>query len=82
VPVGNGETRGKVTYPVALHLAIHSVACRHYTAATVKVDKDKFDGLLKRLLQAKPAPKSSIKTSRKKKTGKVIPAMPESDPST
>jgi hypothetical protein len=39
-----------------------------------KVDKDKFDALLKRMLQAKPAPKSSIETSRKTKLGKVIPA--------
>jgi hypothetical protein len=38
-----------------------------------KVDKAKFDGLLKRLLQAKPAPKSTIETSRKTKAGKIIP---------
>jgi hypothetical protein len=38
-----------------------------------KVDKDKFDALLKRMLQAKPAPKSTIDTSRKKKAGTVIP---------
>jgi hypothetical protein len=37
-----------------------------------KVDKDKFDALLKRMLQAKPAPKSTIETSRKKKMGKII----------
>jgi len=38
-----------------------------------KVDKAKFDALLTRLLRAKPAPKSTIKTSRKTKAGKVIP---------
>ena len=41
------------------------------------VDKAKFDALLTRLLQAKPAPASSIKTSAKRKAGKVIPAPPE-----
>jgi hypothetical protein len=39
-----------------------------------QVDKDKFDALLKRMLQAKPAPKSTIATSRKTKLGKIIPA--------
>ncbi len=39
-----------------------------------KVDKQKFDALLTRLLRAKPAPKSSIETSRKTKAGKIIPA--------
>jgi hypothetical protein len=38
-----------------------------------KVDKDKFDALLTRLLHAKPAPKSSIETSRKTKLGKIVP---------
>ena len=40
-----------------------------------KVDKEKFDNLLTRLLKAKPAPKSTIETSRKKKLGKIIPAQ-------
>jgi len=39
-----------------------------------KVDKAKFDALVTRLLKAKPAPKSSIETSRKTKIGKIIPA--------
>jgi len=39
-----------------------------------KVDKAKFDDLLRRMLRAKPAPKSEIATSRKTKAGKVIPA--------
>ena len=39
-----------------------------------KVDKQKFDALLTRLLRAKPVPKSTLKTSRKKKAGKVISA--------
>jgi hypothetical protein len=38
-----------------------------------KVDKAKFDGLLTRLLKAKPAPKATIATSRKTKAGKIIP---------
>jgi len=38
------------------------------------VDKEKFDALLTRLLKAKPAPKSTIETSRKTKVGKIIPA--------
>jgi hypothetical protein len=42
-----------------------------------KVDAQKFDALLTRLLKAKPAPQSSIKTSRKKKAGKIIPAPPQ-----
>jgi hypothetical protein len=43
-----------------------------------KVDKEKFDALLTRLLRAKPAPKSTIKTSRKKKVGKIIPSSSSS----
>ena len=39
-----------------------------------KVDKAKFDDLLRRMLKAKPAPQSEIKTSRKTKAGKVIPS--------
>jgi hypothetical protein len=39
-----------------------------------KVDKAKFDDLLRRMLKAKPTPKSKIETSRKTKVGKVIPA--------
>ena len=39
-----------------------------------KVDKAKFDDLLRRMLKAKPAPKSKIETSRKTKVGKIIPA--------
>jgi hypothetical protein len=38
-----------------------------------KVDKEKFDALLKRMLQARPAPKATIETSRKTKVGKIIP---------
>jgi len=41
-----------------------------------KVDKEKFDSLLTRLLRAKPAPQSTIKSSRKTKLGKVLPAPP------
>lgn len=42
-----------------------------------KVDKSQFDTLLTRLLKAKPTPQSSLKTSRKKKAGKIIPAPEE-----
>jgi hypothetical protein len=38
-----------------------------------KVDKAKFDGLLKRMLQAKPAPVEKIKIAKKKPV-KIIAA--------
>ena len=44
----------------------------NYTVVMTKVDKQKFDDLLRRMLRAKPAPKSSLKTSRKNKAGKII----------
>ena len=40
----------------------------------MKVEKQKFDALLTRMLKAKPAPKATIKTSIKRKAGKVISA--------
>ena len=38
-----------------------------------KVNKQKFDDLTATDAPVKPAPKSSIKTSRKTKAGKIIP---------
>jgi hypothetical protein len=37
-----------------------------------KVDEDKFNSILKRLIQHKPVPKEKIKASRKKKVAKVL----------
>jgi hypothetical protein len=45
-----------------------------------KVDKSKFDALLTTLLRAKPAPLASLKTGRKKKAGKIIPAPNQKNP--
>jgi hypothetical protein len=39
-----------------------------------KVDADKFDAILKRLVDHKPVPKDRIRTSRKKKLGKIVEA--------
>jgi hypothetical protein len=36
------------------------------------VDADQFDSVLKRLIEHKPAPKKSIKASRKTKRGKIL----------
>jgi hypothetical protein len=36
------------------------------------VDADQFDSVLKRLIEHKPVPKKSIKTSRKQKRGKIL----------
>jgi hypothetical protein len=44
-----------------------------------KVDKAKFDDLLRRMLKAKPAPKSEMKTSRRTKAGKIIPGPKSQD---
>jgi hypothetical protein len=39
----------------------------------LKVDADRFDSILKRLIEHKPVPKKKIKASRKKKLTKIIP---------
>jgi hypothetical protein len=36
------------------------------------VDADRFDSVLKRLIEHKPAPKKSIKASRRTKRGKIL----------
>jgi hypothetical protein len=41
----------------------------------MKVDKDQFDALLHKMMQAPPAPKAGIKMERK--AGKIIPATPQ-----
>jgi hypothetical protein len=38
----------------------------------IKVDGDRFDAVLKRLIEHKPVPKKSIKTSRQTKRGKIL----------
>jgi hypothetical protein len=37
-----------------------------------KVNADKFDTILKRLIEHKPVPKQKVKASRKKKLGAVL----------
>jgi len=37
------------------------------------VEKEKFDALLKRMIDAKPTQKSEIKASRRNKLGQIIP---------
>jgi hypothetical protein len=39
---------------------------------SLKVDADKFDAILKRLIEHRPVPKKRIAASRKKKLSKVI----------
>jgi hypothetical protein len=36
------------------------------------VDADKFDAILSRMIEHKPVPKNSLKTSRKTKRGKIL----------
>jgi hypothetical protein len=36
------------------------------------VDADRFDSVLKRLIEHKPVPKKSIKASRRTKRGKIL----------
>ncbi len=44
----------------------------------MKVDKQKFEALVGRLLEQKHSKQESLKTGEKKKTGKIIP--PTSQP--
>jgi hypothetical protein len=44
----------------------------------MKVDKDKFDALLGKLMQTPPQPAKSIETQGK--AGKIIPASPQTAP--
>jgi hypothetical protein len=41
----------------------------------MKVDKDQFDALLHKMMQAPPEPKSGIKIEGK--AGKIVPATPQ-----
>jgi hypothetical protein len=43
----------------------------------VKVDKDKFEALVGKLLQQKPTKQETLKTGEKKKTGTIIPPKPD-----
>jgi hypothetical protein len=38
----------------------------------LEISEDKFNGILKRLIDHKPAPKEKLKTSRNRKLGRVI----------
>ena len=38
----------------------------------IKVDEDRFDAVLKRLIEHKPVPKKSVKASRRTKRGKIL----------
>ena len=44
----------------------------------MKVDKQKFESLVRKMLDQKPEKRESLKTGEKKKTGKIIP--PTSQP--
>jgi hypothetical protein len=44
----------------------------------VKVDKQKFESLVRKMLDQKPEKRENLKTGEKKKTGKIIP--PTSQP--
>jgi hypothetical protein len=43
----------------------------------VKVNKDKFEALFRKLLEQKPATRESLKTGEKKKSATIIPPRPE-----
>ena len=43
---------------------------------SLKVDRNRFEGIVKSLLQAKPMKREDVKIS-KKKPGKLIPAAPK-----
>ena len=43
------------------------------------VDKQKFDDLLRRMIQAKPTKTNEVRDRRRKKAGKVIPQASGSD---
>ena len=44
----------------------------------MKVDKSQFDTLLHKMMQSQPEPLKAIKTQGK--AGKIIPAIPPSEP--
>jgi len=51
-------------------------SCPEYVKVTsvMKVDKDHFDALLQKMMQAPPEPKKAIKTERK--MARIIPPIP------
>ncbi len=40
---------------------------------SVKVDKQKFEAIVGRMLEQKPSKQGTLKTGEKKKAGKIIP---------
>jgi hypothetical protein len=42
----------------------------------LKIDEDKFNAVLKKMIEHKPAPKRTIRASRKNKFGKVVGEAP------
>jgi hypothetical protein len=45
----------------------------------MKVDKEKFEALVGKLLEQKPEKRESLKTGEKKKSGTIIPPRPQPD---
>jgi hypothetical protein len=45
----------------------------------MKVDKQKFEALVGRLLEQKPSKQESLKTGEKKKAATIIPPKPQPD---
>jgi hypothetical protein len=45
----------------------------------MKVDKQKFEALVGRLLEQKPSTRESLKTGEKKKAATIIPPKPQPD---
>jgi hypothetical protein len=43
----------------------------------MKVDKQKFEALVGRLLQQTPSKRESLKTGKRKKTATIIPPTPQ-----
>jgi hypothetical protein len=43
----------------------------------MKVSRDKFEALLRRLLDQKPEKRETLKTGAKKKSGTIIPPKPQ-----
>ena len=43
----------------------------------MKVDKEKFEALVGKLLQQKPTKQETLKTGEKKKRGTIIPPKPD-----
>jgi len=52
--------------------------CAYREMSLLKVDKDKFDTLLSKLMRTPPEPAKAIETQGK--AGKIIPPIPQSAP--